>query len=362
MVSKSLIRRRLALSAALTLFLQMAAVCAAQPASQRPDDSATNKGGVSAAVRASIGNGLSYLASQQNRDGSWRANGSNAFPTAMTALAGLSMLAGGNTPTQGLYSRNVSGALTFLLKTARRDGLIAQVDELGHCMHGHGFAMLFLAQCYGMEEDTRRQVQIRRVLKRAIELTGSSQSAAGGWLYTPHSGRDEGSVTVTQVQALRACRNAGIAVPKRIIDDAMAYLDKSSNDDGGIRYQAGDAGPSRPAITAAAIVCWYNAGLYDDPRAVKALRFVEKRLSPAPRDSVRYYNHYYYAHLYMSQAMYLTGDAKWRPYFKRISEFLVNRQQSSGAWDGDHVGEVYGTAIALLILQLPQKNLPIMQR
>ena len=33
-----------------------------------------------------------------------------------------------------------------------------------------------------------------------------------------------------------------------------------------------------------------------------------------------------------------------------------------GSWNGDQVGGTYGTAVALLILQLPYKNLPIMQR
>ncbi|MCH8977613.1 MAG: hypothetical protein IH945_00005 [Armatimonadetes bacterium] len=32
------------------------------------------------------------------------------------------------------------------------------------------------------------------------------------------------SVTITQVQALRSCRNVGVAVPKTMIDAAMDYL------------------------------------------------------------------------------------------------------------------------------------------
>ena len=177
---------------------------------------------VTPATRSAIERGTRFLVSTQNRDGSWRTSGSTgSYPVAMTSLAGLALLAGGNTPTQGPYARNVSSALTFVLKSARRDGLIAQLEEESHCMHGHGFAMLFLAQCYGMEEDPRRQAEVRLVLQRAIQLTARSQSVAGGWLYTPDAGGDEGSVTVTQVQALRACRNVGLAVPKRVVDNAM---------------------------------------------------------------------------------------------------------------------------------------------
>lgn len=319
---------------------------------------------ITPAARRAIDRGLEYLVSQQNRDGSWRTKGSvGSYPVAMTSLAGLALIAGGSTPTQGPYARNVSSALTFILKSARRDGLIAQLEEESHCMHGHGFALLFLAECYGTEEDTQRAAQIKLALQRGIELTARSQSVAGGWLYTPDSGGDEGSVTVTQVQALRACKNAGIAVPKRVIDRAMKYLDDSTNPDGGIRYQVSDTGPSRPAISAAAVACYYNAGLYTDPRAQKALEFVENELSPRRGEPNRYFGHYFYAHLYMSQVMYLAGGAKWNDYFPAMRQILIDRQsRDDGSWDGDHVGPTYGTAIALIILQMPYKNLPIMQR
>lgn len=311
-------------------------------------------------IQKSIDRGLRYLANSQGRDGGWRSKGVNgSYPTAMTALAGLAMLAGGNTPTEGPYARNVSAAVSFLLRHARPDGLIALLEEESNNMHGHGFAMLFLAECYGMEEDPTRRAQIGGVLARAIELTGRSQSAAGGWLYTPDSAGDEGSVTVTQVQAFRAALNAGVAVPKKVIDEAMQYLDDSRNPDGGIRYQVSSKGASRPPITAAAIVCWFNAGQHDDPQVRQALRFVESQLRPTGDGAG---GHFYYAHLYMAQAMYLAGDEKWLPYYSAIARRLISLQGSDGTWDGDYVGTVYGTAVATIILQMPYKNLPVMQR
>ena len=47
---------------------------------------------------------------------------------------------------------------------------------------------------------------------------------------------DEGAVTITQVQALRACRNAGISIPTKVINKAVKYVVDSANPDGGIRY------------------------------------------------------------------------------------------------------------------------------
>lgn len=318
---------------------------------------------ITGAARAAIERGTAYLVRTQNRDGSWRTHGSTGnYPVAMTALAGLALMSGGSTPSAGPNARNVSSALTFILKSSRRDGLIAQLEEESHCMHGHGLAMLLLAECLGVEEDPQRLAQIRVALERAVELTARSQSAAGGWLYTPDSGGDEGSVTVTQVQGLRAARNAGVAVPKRVIDNAMRYIENSANEDGGIRYQVSDRGPSRPAITAAAVACYFNAGLYDHPHARRALQFAERMLSPRQAEATRYFGHYYYAQLYMAQVMYLAGEEKWQSYFPVMRDLLVEKQETDGSWIGDHVGPTYGTSIALIILQLPYKNLPIMQR
>lgn len=350
-------RRRHGRALAALSSLAALATCARAQLPEHPPE-------VTPAARTAIEAGLVYLASTQNRDGSWRTNGATGgYPTAMTALAGLAMLASGSTPTQGPYAANVSGALTYLLNGVRRDGLIAQVEEESHCMHGHGFALLFLAQVYGMEENPARHAQLRLALQRAVELTARSQSAAGGWLYTPDSRGDEGSVTVTQVQALRACRNVGIATPKRVIDHAMSYLERSTNEDGGIRYQLSDSGPSRPAITAAAVACYFNAGLYEDPRALRALQFCERHLSPRFGQASSYFGHYFYAHLYMAQVSYLHGDAAWQEYFPAMRQLLIDKQDRAGGfWNGDHVGPVYGTSIALIILQIPYKNLPILQR
>ena len=202
-----------------------------------------------------IKRGLSYLARSQSRDGSWRTrSGYGHYPVAMTALAGLALLAGGNTPVEGKYAANVRRAVEYTLRMAsqNKNGLIAATAEEQRPMYGHGFSTLFLGEVYGMERDPDRQKRIEKILKKAIDLTAKSQSTAGGWLYTPDSGGDEGSVTITQIQGLRSCRNAGIKVPKKTIDGALKYIEKSANPDGGIRYRATGGGSSRAPLTAAA--------------------------------------------------------------------------------------------------------------
>ena len=228
-------------------------------------------------------------------------------------------------------------------------------------MYGHGFSMLFLGQLLGMEDDPHKQARIQRVLQGAVGLTARSQSRMGGWLYTPDSHGDEGSVTITQLQGLRACRNVGITVPKKTVDQALSYLEKSVLPDGGIAYRADGRGSSRPPITAAAVACWYNAGEYDNPDAKNALAYIKKRIGKGGRQGGNW-GHFFYAHLYMAQVMWLSGKDDWEWYFPTMRDWLQERQLADGSWDGDHVGKTYGTAIALIILQAPYGYLPILQR
>ena len=137
---------RLGAAAIITL---VSGICgsARAPAQATPDSPAVNQPGAAAILPArpaeinpeahqAIERGIAYLISTQNRDGSWRTHGSTgSYPVAMTSLAGLALLAGGNTPAEGPYARNVSSALTFVLKSARRDGLMPPHSEVGAQRH-----------------------------------------------------------------------------------------------------------------------------------------------------------------------------------------------------------------------------------
>jgi squalene cyclase len=309
-------------------------------------------------VHDSIEKGLRFLASSQARDGSWRSDGRfGTYPTTMTALAGLALMASGSTTTRGPHAPNLRRALGWLLDSARPDGLITRPED-GRSMYGHGFATLFLSQAYGAEEDNERAAEIHRVLSRAVMLTSRSQSQLGGWLYTPDAQSDEGSVTVTQIQALRGCRNAGVSVPRATIDRAVAYIAGSQQPDGGIAYRSGMSG-SRPAISAAAVATLYNAGKYDDDMAERCLAYCKRHVRV---EGGAVESWYFYAHFYMAQAMWQRGDEEWQVYFRAMRTRLVRTQSSSGSWNGDGIGTVYGTAIATMILQLPYDRLPIFMR
>ena len=101
---------------------------------------------------------------------------------------------------------------------------------------------------------------------KAVEFSVNAQTNLGGWGYvSAKDGNqfDEGSTTITQVQGLRGCRNAGIPVTGEVIENAKQYIYGCKNKDGGISYSFNNRGSSRPAITAAALAALFNAGDYD---------------------------------------------------------------------------------------------------
>ncbi|XAL98644.1 terpene cyclase/mutase family protein [Phycisphaeraceae bacterium D3-23] len=315
-------------------------------------------------TQRSIEKGLDYLARTQGNDGSWSTTQDGVtYPVTMTSLAGMAFLAGGNTTSRGPYADNVRKAVRYVMRQANPDsGIIAAGNENGRTMYPHGFALMFLACAYDMESDERVREQMRIIIQKAIVLTDRAQSPLGGWMYTPNSG-DEGSVTVTQLQALRACHNAGFVLPEEVVRDAVGYLEMCQTPEGGICYSYGSRGVRLP-ISAAALPCLYAAGDYESDMAEACLAYVFSQYCENGRGDRFSKNggHDYYGHYYAAQAFYQAGDEYWDAYFPKARDQLIGLQQAEGWWNGDGVGPVYGTALALTILQLPYKYLPIYQR
>jgi hypothetical protein len=311
-------------------------------------------------AQKAIEKGLNYLAAKQQADGSFSdTDEGKAYPVAMTSLAGMAFLANGSTPSRGPYADNVAKIVEYLIGNVRSNGLITgPTQEQGYSMYGHGFALLFLSSCYGMETDDRTKARMKKIIEGAIKLTASA-SSEGGWCYTPNSG-DEGSVTVTQMQGLRAARNAGFTVPKGVIEGGVRYLERCKTAEGGICYSLGSQGPASLPISAAAIATLYNAGEYDSKLAESCMAYVKKEFD-GQKLKFSGGGHDFYTNLYAAQAFYQAGDKYWDSYFPEAMKELVKRQGADGSWQGD-VGAIYSTSISLVILQLPYKYLPIYQR
>jgi squalene cyclase len=307
-----------------------------------------------------IDSGLKWVAKTQSKLGHWTAGN---YPTAMTALAGAALTCGGSTTTQGPYAKNIQRSVDYLFSMARPNGLIGNPFQDNRYTYGHGFSMLYLSQMLGEEEDMDRRKELMEILEKAVEFSIRAQTESGGWGYVSAkdgNNFDEGSTTITQVQGMRACRNAGIPVSKEAIDKAKDYIYRCKNPDGGISYSSRNRGSSRPAITAAALAALYNAGDYDSKHVPEMLEYCKKSLHRLT-DGAGSFGHWHYTYLYYSQVVYRQGEDEWAPYRDRLYDKIVSEQNADGSWTGN-IGPIYVTACNLIMLQLDKGYLPIYQR
>ena len=302
-----------------------------------------------------IRRGLGALAKQQNSDGSF-GRGRYGRHVGITALCALAFMADGNVPGRGRYGSEVQQALEFVLASATETGLLAAETSHGP-MYGHGFATLFLGEIYGMNPSDER---VRDALGRAVQLIVNAQNDQGGWRYNPVPYDADVSVTICEIMALRSARNAGIKIPRRTIDKAVEYVRSCQNTDGGFRYMEQSGGSAWPR-TAAGVASLFYAGVYEDEAIEKGLDYLARAAMPGrgggPRDG-----HFYYGHYYAVQAMYLAGGEWWSRWWPAIRNELMNRQSASGGWQDHQIGEAYATSMALIVLQMPKRYLPIFQK
>jgi len=300
--------------------------------------------------------GLTYLVEQQREDGSFGTSGYKRN-VAVSALGGMAWLASGSTPGRGLYGEQIDRCIDYLLEHTDGQGFIAANDATSRGpMYGHGFAVLFLCETYGMAKNP----DLRDQLDLAVGLIVNSQNEAGGWRYQPLPSDADLSVTVCQVMALRAARNAGIAVPRETIDRAMAYVKGCQNPDGGFRYMLSQTEQeSQFARSAAGVVALYNAGIYQGPELNSGLDYLETFLPSKEKPGRETF--YAYGQYYAVQAMWHAGGDRWQRWYPEIRNELLTRQRQDGSWM-DSICPEYGTAMACIVLQVPNNYLPILQR
>ena len=302
---------------------------------------------------------LDYLAREQGINGSWtqerQAGGAPAEPVAMTGYALMAFLSTGNLPDEGEYGRNVTSGMQYLLNEIGPDGLFRDADQ-GKYMYNHGIATVALCELYG---ETRSQV-LRDRLQQIVGVILNGQSPMGGWRYRPGARDADISVTVLQVAALRAAKNAGMAVPQESIDRAIDFIGKCYDDgSGGFGYQPhGKAGFAR---TAAAIYSLQVCGKYDDPEVMKGSDYLFEHGD----DTQEWWP---YGCYYAAPAQYMIGGDVWARWYAQMKTRLlatVIREGNTDHWDEKRshmLGPIYDTAVFVTILAMPDHYIPLYQR
>ncbi|MCI0339685.1 MAG: terpene cyclase/mutase family protein [Planctomycetales bacterium] len=348
-------------------------LCGMGPAPAAPDDVPARPADAprverNEKVRRAVERGLAYLASTQNPDGSWTAKigyklnsdyrvdriGSDV---GVSGLAGMAFVANGHLPGRGRYGPVVERAVDYLLSRVDESGY---VSDNGSRMYSHAFAGLFLAEVYGMTHRADLKPKLSRVVHLLVEAQKFNRH--GGWRYDPVSQDADLSLTVCQLQLLRAAQNAGVAVPKETIQTALRYVQrcKSSlpnNEDSTVfLYQDGQQSRYSFALTAAGIVSLNSAGVYSGPDLRQAVESLFRMADEQQYGSFSYF----YGHYYAVQAFYQQGTY-WERYYGPLRDKILRHQRDDGAWH-DVVDDNYASAMATLILSIPNGYLPIFQR
>ena len=365
--------------AAVALFAGEGKHSDSSPAATRPvvADRAPRR---SPTIDAAVERGLRWLATQQQANGGWRgATGhkrmsgfvvfydedwqkqhARAHP-GVTSMAGLAFLANGNVPQRGPYSKVLDRIVDYLLDLTKGH---AYITDSGSRMYSHSFGVMFLSQVHGMTH--RRARELENTLREACNFIVSAQNEYGAWRYTPGMLQADLSVTVCQVQALRAARNVGIRVPRSVIDRVVDYVKKSRIDGGwekGAFYYKIYGRSARTktsfAINGAAVTCLHSAGVFDRKLSGRALEYLEEGYD----DVSNHYPHHYffwYGNYYAAQALQMEGGKRWEAYWAKLSRDLLRRQRLDGSWRNDvGPGDCFSTAIACLLLRMPLGYLPI---
>jgi len=356
-----------------------------------PDGSAA-KDMITPACQQAIDAGLAYLAQNQHSDGSF-GTGNYRGNVAITSLAALAMMSGGHQPGRGKYGKLVRDALEYVLSQENgtipgylnRDNPNMLGRQGGHGpMYGHGFGTLFLAEVYGMIHNKDLRDRSHDTLKRAVELIVKSQrKRGGGWRYKPGDGEADISVTICQIMALRAARNVGFAVPKETVDQCIAYVKRCQNlrngfgdRRGSFNYmdtQGGGGGIQQIAFarTAAGVVALNSAGVYTGTEVDEGLNYLIRwKQRQLNGDRANFMNFrgpdipYFSGHYYAVQAMWTRGGRYWTEWFPFVREELLTHSQRrapDGSWH-DNICPHYATAMACIVLQVPNNYLPILQK
>jgi len=324
---------------------------------------------------------LRWLASVQNRDGSWEAKAFGAgqvkidengvdrdyagrdADNGVTALAILAFLGAGYTHEEGQYADNVDRALRWLIGQQRSDGNLG--FGAGHfaTMYCHGIASYAVAEAYGMQNDPTSNTMLRDPLVRAVRFILDNQNPDGGWRYEKGQKSDI-SMFGWQLMALKSAEIAGVSIPLEAKSRMVGFLkERSLGDHGGLAaYREGESPTA--SMTAEALFCKQMLGLRrDNASSQEAAEYLLARL---PKRSE--FNEYYW--YYGTVAMYQYGGAGWQSWNEAVRAILVSEQQTGGEFAGSwepigpwakYGGRIYATALSTLCLEVYYRFLPLYQ-
>ncbi len=324
-------------------------------------------------VREIYDAGLRYVLKAQQPSGEWRSQHGSPAPTAMGVMV---LLAGGEDPNFGPHRGAIRRGLRALI--AEQDAATGYIGGQGNpSMYHHGFAMLGLAEAYGVVDDRGlwtepggepaagkgRSIGAALELAARAAVTAGKKNPQGAWHYGPDMPSADTSVSGAVFMGLLAARNAGIEVPDEAIDRAAKYYASMTGDDGTVGY--GGRGSGTEATTAIGVLVLSIArqrGLPEYKRAAQhlAVSSTTATVAAGPGGGVRGRGSSY-EHYYRAQALFQCDVAAWERWNGELVRSLKSLQGRDGSFTMSYGSEI-DTPLTLLALAVNYKFLPVYER
>ena len=335
------------------------------------------KGGKRRAARAygmpkgtdkSIIAALRWLKKAQNKEtGGWEAHkwpgGPNNRPSRGTSngVSGLALLAylgfGCTDRQPAEFASTVKKAIEYIVNIQRKegdDGAGSKKGWFGARMYTQGICTMAMAEAYGM---TGRK-DCKKAAEMGLAYILRKQPPHGAFGYTG-PGNDV-SVTGFQVQAIKACLNVGIDVPKAAVERTGRFLKTCMCKNYSTPYRinpaaAVQAGSGKVSMTAAALTGRLFMGhKRSAPDCVGQADFLtagDRHLAQAKQTTG------YYPIYYLSLSMFNMGGKYWRSWNNAFNgpmrEAQVTAGPEKGSWSGGGSGgRVFATSMACLSLEV----------
>jgi hypothetical protein len=328
-------------------------------------DKMLKAGGGNTESEAAVARGLAWLARMQQKDGSWKFDGSSNDQVAATGMSLLPFLAAGETHKgngkDNKYKKTVENGLNWLL--GRLDSGTGAFRGASN-MYSHAIATVALCECAGMTRDQR----VKGEATKAVNYVVRAQGKNGSWGYQAGTDGDT-SIVGWQVQALASARLAEIKFER---DKAYREAEKflvSVSMDSEAKYGYREKG-QQPSLTSVGLLSRYYMGW--TPRHPSYGRGVDYLVNVRPPNKGDYDMYYYY---YATQVMHFYEGPTWHKVWNpKMRDMLISMQHKGGdqaklgSWDKDggfigaSCGRLGTTVFALLTLEVYYRHLPLYKR
>jgi hypothetical protein len=297
--------------------------------------------------------GLAWIVQKQGSDGRWSDGYGGAGVDGLCLMA---MLASGEDPNFGKYASSIRRAVRAIV--TQQD---ASTGYLPSSMYHHGFAMLALAEAYGVVDESLlwEGAQKPRSLAATLDLavrcaaTSAQKNPQKAWRYSPDATDADTSVAGAILMGLLACRNAGIAVPDETINGGMEYIRRSTSKSGHVAYSGGFGGMGESMARSSIATLVFSVAKHKDwDEFAATLKHITADLEHRESGHPEYYRYY------AAQALYQGDYDAFQKWNKANIRYLKETQAADGSFNNGS----YQTAMSLLALALNYRFLPVYER